>query len=375
MGGYDMVADLFKTSPNDSPHRKADMLVVRGKAFMGLRQMARAKSSFRAARKLDPESVGALIGLGHAMLEEGNVDHAAQFLARVKRLAPNDLDVLLLEGGIAYNRGDGDRGEAVYREAVSQRPDLPVPRVGLAWALFANRRIDEAKSQLQTVIDTSPGNREANHLLATIAYTEGDYGAAVNHAQLSLRDRGNYLPSLLIAAAAKVADSETFAAKKALNHILALSPGNVMALKLMASAQLNEGDFAKALATLRPVAKEYPDDLETLRLMSSASLKQGDLLGAMISLMDAAEVAPNDPVIASQLGMTQIALKADDPKIGAFQDMFEANTGVPRDELVPVMQFLVTSRFDAAIQEARGIQARHPQATIGYVLEGLVIER
>ena len=63
MGDYELVAKLFKTAPGASAQRKAHMLVVRGKAFMGLRQMARAKSSFRSARRLDPESVGALTRL------------------------------------------------------------------------------------------------------------------------------------------------------------------------------------------------------------------------------------------------------------------------------------------------------------------------
>lgn len=101
MGYNQLAADLFKTKPEDSPQRKVDMLVVRGKAFLGLGQVSRAKSSFRSARRIDPNSVDALIGLAHAVLQEGNVEHAAQFLARVKSVAPDDLNVLLLEGRIA----------------------------------------------------------------------------------------------------------------------------------------------------------------------------------------------------------------------------------------------------------------------------------
>ena len=51
--------------------------------------------------------------------------------------------------------------------------------------------------------------------------------------------------------------------------------------------------------------------------------------------------------------------------------MIEANSGVPHGELVPIVQYLVTSRFDAAIQESRGVQARYPQSIIGFVLEGV----
>ena len=275
MGQYEMVLDLFRPSRTDPPQRRLTNNVLRGKAFIGLDQISRAKYAFRAALKIDPNSVESLVGLGHVVLQEGDHEHAERFLARARQLAADDLDVMLLEGSIAFTRSDGARAESAYRDAVAKRPDLPAPKVGLAWALFANNKNDEAKEHLESVITDVPHYPSANHLLASIAYSEGNFGAAEEYAQNSLKSRVNHIPSLLIDAAAKTAGGKHWAARNAIDHVLKISPRNKTELKMLAQTQLRDGAINEAISTLRDRGRDLSGRPRTITSHKLGFIKEG----------------------------------------------------------------------------------------------------
>ena len=84
------------------------------------------------------------------------------------------LNDLLNHGAEAYERGNYADAARQYRKVLSQDSQHPVARMGLAKALLAEGKTEEAKAQLLQLTQEHPDFGAAYYLLGTVYEKEGN---------------------------------------------------------------------------------------------------------------------------------------------------------------------------------------------------------
>lgn len=88
----------------------------------------------------------------------------------------------LKEAGDAHlNRGEYDRAEALYREAIAIQPEFADAHCHLGFVLRAQGKLDEAVPVLLTTVRLNPAQVDAHFMLGLIVHGKGEINAAVMH--------------------------------------------------------------------------------------------------------------------------------------------------------------------------------------------------
>jgi len=134
-----------------------------------------ARGAAETALALQPD-------LGEAFLATGQYyyyclsdsDAAEHYLERARQLLPNDAQVTRLLAALARQRGDWQRSEGYFREAKRLDPRNPQLLFSYAGSLMFQRRFDEARRELEQVLNIIPDDTMALVQEAAISQAEGD---------------------------------------------------------------------------------------------------------------------------------------------------------------------------------------------------------
>ena len=188
-----------------------------GVTLMRLGRAEDAISSLERAAALTPRANPAVAyELGTAYLQTGQLEDAERVLRRARDAAPGETRIRLQLGWAYYQLVDGEKAEAEFRYVHEREPgnalahfylglteaalgkleaaehafrkaleldnNLVGARLGLARVLSQSGRRDEAKSELEIILNSHPaGSVSAHNELGLITLREGDPDAAARH--------------------------------------------------------------------------------------------------------------------------------------------------------------------------------------------------
>lgn len=88
---------------------------------------------------------------------------------------------MLTQGGAAFERGQVEAAEAVFRRAVAVAPESPQARTNLAVVLGRQGRWEEARRELEVALELAPERAEVHLALGAVAAGQGQDHLAVDH--------------------------------------------------------------------------------------------------------------------------------------------------------------------------------------------------
>jgi tetratricopeptide (TPR) repeat protein len=94
--------------------------------------------------------------------------------------APRDPSALALDGDALWAAGLFDEAEARYEQALALAPDLARGRHGIARALAARNKLDDAMSEAQAALRRDPRDLEVHHTIGAIYERMRKYEEAAN---------------------------------------------------------------------------------------------------------------------------------------------------------------------------------------------------
>ncbi len=189
------------------------------------------------AAKLDPKDQLVLKELARAYREAGKAEKALRACARLIELKPADVESRLMMADILEQRGDPDRAEKAYLEALGKCSELGELKLAYGRFLVRQKRDPEARKQFSSVPRASPAFYEALDELGAMAAREG------KHAEV----------------------------RRIYRRLVEINPGDYMAWELLAALDENEKDYAGA-------EKKYRRSLQADRMHLSAWLGLGRTL-------------------------------------------------------------------------------------------------
>ncbi len=94
--------------------------------------------------------------------------------------APGDADALALNGDALWSGGLFDEAEVRYTQALAKAPNLARGHSGMARALAARSRLDEALVEAQTAVKLAPRDLEVHHTMGMIYERAHNFELAAN---------------------------------------------------------------------------------------------------------------------------------------------------------------------------------------------------
>lgn len=354
-----LLADL-----DDLTGRYPDIDVVRGHCELAMGKPAEAESHAQRYLDRNPRSASAHALLGEARLASGDLAGARTSLRASRRLDPGLRHVGLRLAGLEREAGDPAAALALLDEIGPARGDAAGD---LAWsiaraeALLAAGRTDEAAAQLVPAIAEAPAGpgdaalAEAREVLGVALYRSGDTAGAVTQLERALagrpdskRGRATLADALALVGAAQIGAGELAPAEATFERASEVLPGprTWRNLGIVRLARDRAGD---AIAPLARAASA--GDAVALHLHARALGQAGQLAEAR-RVFAAAGRAQRDPAsritIAMDLAAMELTGGDHERAIAALEDIEKLTSDNPTARTA-----LVTARYAAGLAALR----------------------
>jgi tetratricopeptide (TPR) repeat protein len=165
-----VAASLMIHADSQVPSQSADIQLRLAHVLFDQGQYPEALDAYRNAVSSEDSRVvrQARTGMIQAALRVAEFVFARTEANALVKMAPRDPDVLALYADSLWASGLFEQAEDQYREALSLAPELARGRHGMARALLARSKLDEAMNQAQAALRLSPRDLEIHHTVGAI---------------------------------------------------------------------------------------------------------------------------------------------------------------------------------------------------------------
>jgi tetratricopeptide (TPR) repeat protein len=243
--------------------------------------------------------------LGEAHLKKGEVEAARAQFQEAMKLQPTYVQPKLAQARIHLAKGEFATALQLADESLRVAPGLIVGRLARASALLGSRDLRGARTELETILKSSPNTLDAQYLLAVInlnekGFDEAEKGFMVLRQATPPDVRGLYGLSDVYAATGRHA-----LAKQLINKELESKPAQASGLRVaLANVAIRGQEYAEAVEVLQSLTREHPQAVDVwLRLGETYRLwKKTD--DAIRCFEKAKQLAPGNPTPLLSLAMT-----------------------------------------------------------------------
>jgi tetratricopeptide (TPR) repeat protein len=165
-----VAASLMIHADSQVPSQSADIQLRLGRMLFDQGQYPEALDAYRNAVTSEDSTIvrQARAGLIQSALRVAEFVSARTEANALVKMAPRDPDVLALYADSLWASGLFEQSEDQYRDALSLAPELARGRHGMARALLARSKLDEAMNQAQAALRLSPRDLEIHHTVGAI---------------------------------------------------------------------------------------------------------------------------------------------------------------------------------------------------------------
>lgn len=355
--------------------RDADIDALAAEAALVSGDAEQAGVELAAAAERNPQSGSVQLALARLALSQGDREGAQSALDEALSLEPDNIDALLLQGELASQAQDWPAAERAFEAVLAESADQPAALAGLAGAMLAQNRIDDARPSVERLQKLQPNSLLSAFLGGVIAYSDGQ----TEQAKVALNAVINAVPghpqARLILGELAYREGAWLQAEEHLRNLSERFPGTVTVDRLLASSLLRDQRPAEAVELLqRTIRLSETTDPALYSLLSAAQLAAGEPEQARKSLERAQELAPDASGILNQEALVDIAsgdLEAAATRLQAGRD---ALGGTQTDTLLAYVQ-MRRGENDAALDVARSMVEREPDSALAHNLLGLSLLR
>jgi putative PEP-CTERM system TPR-repeat lipoprotein len=363
--------EVLDAIPADLAAGSAELLTLRGNAYLETNEVDKAKDAYGQAAGLQPDSGNVLIGMARLALYQKDVMAAETIIDQAVAKDPKNTDAWMFKGSLARSEGKMPEALAAFAQAAKIKPDHRTAYIEKALVEINLRKFDDAKADLDAARKLTPGSLQLAYTQGLLDFTKGQNPAALESVQKVLKSAPEHMPSILLAGAIELKMGAYQQAEQHLRKYLAAIPDNTYARKLLAQAQLQTAP-AEALATLAPALKNPSDDPQLLALAGETYLRNQDFGNATNYLEKATALAPKVAALHTSLGLSRI--RQGDPVKGLSELELGASldTGSPKAGIALVQAEMSMKHYDKALAAAQALAKQQPESAQVHSLLGTV---
>jgi putative PEP-CTERM system TPR-repeat lipoprotein len=349
---------------------RADVLHVRGRAFLGLGMQEDALASFGEAEKLQPTDIRPMVGLAKVLISMGKLKEAEQKADAALAVDGSSVEALVLKGELSRLKQDLPGALAAFDKAIeANRTSIPA-LLGRAAALIDLNRDEEAQADIATVYSRVPKQPLAGYLSALVLAKKKDFAGAQEVLQQSAPMLDNHMPSVFLSGAIHYALNQLEQAADLLARYVATVPGNERARKLLGATLVRKKDMASAIDVLRPLLDSGKADAQVLALLGGAYMRTGKFAEGAELFEQAVKMAPDVSSIRTQLALSRLVQGAPDEAVGELEAAIDLDPEARQASILLTLVHLRKGRFDEALESAEKLREAMADNPLAYNLIG-----
>lgn len=368
-GQFQQALDEIRRLADDQP--SAQILSLRGNAYLALNKEQEAKTAFEGALKTTPGFPAALIGLSRLALTEKNIASATEYSEQAVTQNPQNTDVWLFKGDLLRAQGKTEAALAAYSEVLKFQPDNVAAHLNIALLQIASNQFTEAKTNIDAARKASPRNLMAIYIQALLDFRQGKFAVSLESLQQVLRVAPEHMPSVLLAGAVQLALGSMPQAEQHLRKYLENDPNNLYAQKLLASVLTKSGQTQAAITLLSQAYDKSPQDIQLLSMMGEAYMQTGEYAKATESFAKASELAPKTAELHTALGLSKLAQGDSEHAVSEMELGVKLNTKSPQVGVLLVMTQLRLEQYDKALAAAQALEKEQPKNPLVHNLKAV----
>jgi len=233
-----------------------------GATLLDLGDTRGAVKAFETAVRLKPDHVDALSNLGAALLESGELQRARETLARALKIDPRSVGARMNEGIVLARLGLVDAARQALGQAARSAPDHPAVPLNLGTLLHESGLHQEAIAQFERAASLDATSIAARSGLALALQATGRTQEAQACCQALLRDHPDAADALLLQGRLNLARHDPAGAEAALRAAVAAQPGNAQALYELGHLHMQAGRWRDALHHYQRATQADPSHVQ-----------------------------------------------------------------------------------------------------------------
>jgi putative PEP-CTERM system TPR-repeat lipoprotein len=353
-----------------------------------------------------PDDLALLAAAGDAHMRLHHFSQAADYFQKASKLAPATAGLHAALGSSRLAMGDGQRAIAELEQA--NQLDGGAPRAGMLLIATQLQAKEYAKA-LATVqqLEKQANSQAVQNLKGGVLLASQDLAGARQAFEAALTLDAAYLPALGNLAQLDILDRHPERARQRYQAALARDKDNVDLMTALAKLAAGQGNVPEATAWLEQARRAQPDTLapalllgnfylragdkqkalalasklqasnagnaDALTLLAEAQTAIGNHQGALASYRSLAVIQPKSALVQVQIAGAEMALSRLPEALAAIRRALALETDDSVAQLSAVRLLTEKGAWPEALAIAQGAQRRHPQAALGYRLEGDIL--
>ncbi|TVR95525.1 MAG: PEP-CTERM system TPR-repeat protein PrsT [Rhodospirillales bacterium] len=347
-GAFDAVVEAADAEL-PTTEQPAEWLAVRGEALYWLGRLDEAEEALVTAQEDSPHARAQAM-LVRTVAAGNDLDQALILADAGLAAFPDDVVLHALKGDILLTQRLPEAAEQAYRRATELAPGGISAQIGLARALIFQNRPEDAGAVLAGLGGQAANNADVALLKGLVALQTRDLESARTHADQILQVIPNHRQALFIAGAANAGLASFEQAREQLARYLAQAPEDTYARRLLGGVQLRLGAQDQAYRTLMAAPRGIPDDDAYLTLLSAAAAQdQGGMQQSVAFMERAVTLSPEEAGLRARLGVLRMAA---------------GDTGAAEQELQAALE------LDPQLKDTPEFQRAQAALALGYMREG-----
>ncbi|MBC8386416.1 MAG: PEP-CTERM system TPR-repeat protein PrsT, partial [Gammaproteobacteria bacterium] len=342
----------------------ASLRAIQGHAFFEQRKFQQARQMFQRAQLLSAAEIEVEIGQAKLFAIEGKTDQQQKQVLALLKKYPSNADVLIVAGNFYRDSADYDRALELFEQAGLIQPSNVNVWFGVVRSHIAKRNYNDAKSEIQKVLNNYPEHQVGNYLLAVIAFEEGDFNRAKSAIDIVLKGEKRQFEALKLLSSIQFQQKEYSEAENNLKKYLAYHPQDLEAQKTLAAIYLKRKQGVLALDILKQLEKL--DDAYIYSMMATAYIQLGNTEQSNAYIKRSMQSAPDDQIIQRHLQRSKLEtgetlpIQFNDPDFNNF--LAEGH--------IPILNLLRQKNYQEAERVIRGYMGTMPKNGLLHYLLG-----
>jgi len=254
-----------------------------GHALLQNGNVDNAITHFQEALQIKPDDADAHINMGSALLQKGSADDAIAYFQKALQIKPDYAGAYYNLGCALIQKGSTDSAIPYYEKALQIKPDYAKAQVNIGCALFQKGRVDDAIIRFQKALRIEPDNADAYINLGNALIKNGHVDDAIVCFQKTLKIRPDYAEAHYNLGNALIQKESVDEAIVHYQKALRIRPNYVEAHINLGNALLENGRVDNAIIHFQKALRIEPDHTEVqntlawvLATSSQASLRNGN---------------------------------------------------------------------------------------------------
>ena len=366
--GVDALEAALRGAP-DNPV----LLRAAGEANLAAGNTVKAAQYYERASALDKGNIASKIRLAqvkYAAGESGQAFKELESLSADQSQYQSDLALIAAH----LRRGEFDQALAAVAALEKKQPNNPLT-YNVKGAAYAGMRDNKnARASFEKALEVQPGYFAAARNLALLDLQEQKPDDARKRYEAMLaKDPGNEQLLLGLAELLVMSGHSPDEVRATLERAIAAAPKSVRPRLALVNYFTNLRDAKSALDAAKAAQAAFPDDMQVLEAVGVAQRANGQTDDALATFKRLVQAQPQNVSALLRLADVEVAQKDYSAAVATLRKAIEADPNQNRALLALAKTFLLSGHPEDAIAEARKLQKDHPNAALGYALEGEVL--